>query len=115
MTAEEKANFKAEEKQKRDTARQIREEKQRRIEEHSKNMENWRTAVQWLCIGYVPNNNANWELGEDLNGKDYCSKGSNYYYCNIKDVTKDEEKAKEILETYDKAFENGGYNGISWW
>lgn len=115
MTDQEKAEFKAEEKKKRDIAKQNREEKQRRIEQHCKIMENWRTAVQWLTMGYVPNQSANWELGEDLNGKDYCSKGSSYYYCHIKDVAKDEEKAKEILETYNKAFENCNYDGRSWW
>lgn len=114
MTEDEIREYKQKLRLQRKIAKEKREKREKEKQEFYEYLDKWKTSVQWLTNGYVPNKNAKWELGEELNHGS-CAKGSNYYYCYINDVTKDEEKAKEILETYDKTFENGGYNGLSWW
>lgn len=43
-----------------------------------------KTAWQWLQEGRVPNADATWEHGEDLNRRfGVCAYGSKYYYCHF--------------------------------
>lgn len=60
-----------------------------------------KTQWQWLQEGRIPNDNARWEVGEELN-KMFCTcaYGSNYCYCHERythEPKNDEEMQKAIL------------------
>lgn len=69
----------------------------------------WKTAFQWLKEGYIPKEGSIWRKGKDV----HKSKSSNFYYCSPEHVEKNEEKAKEYLETFSSQATD--YDGLPWW
>ncbi len=72
--------------------------------------EKMKTQWQWLQEGRIPNDNARWEVGEELN-KIFCTcaYGSNYCYCHERythEPKNDEEMQKAIFDFHK--------NGNSW-
>lgn len=64
--------------------------------------EKMKTQWQWLQEGRIPNDNARWEVGEELN-KMFCTcaYGSNYCYCHERythEPKNDEEMQKAIFD-----------------
>lgn len=60
-----------------------REQKRKEAAEYRELM---KTEWQWLQAGRIPNHDARWFLGDELNrrhGKEYCAYGSSYYYCHL--------------------------------
>lgn len=84
--------------------------------EHMKYMEQKRseyyTACQWLNLGYVVKEHAKAVLGEELQSKDECYFGSNYYYYHINDVENNPTRAKELSESFPQGYD---YDGRAWW
>lgn len=84
-----------------------REQKRKEAAEYREKM---KTKWQWLQEGKIPNENARWEVGEELN-KTYncCSYGSNYCYCHERYThePKDDEEMQKAIEDFQK-------NGNSW-
>ena len=62
--------------------------------------EKMKTQWQWLQEGRIPNDNARWEVGEELN-KMFCTcaYGSNYCYCHIDEthIPKDSEEMQKAI------------------
>lgn len=87
-------------------AKAKKEKGKKKIEELSK----YHTAYQWLKKGKVPID-ANWILGEILNGEYYIL-GSSYYYCHEKYVIDDPERAKVLVNSFPV---DCNYNGMPWW
>ncbi|MFK2430370.1 hypothetical protein ACIXUG_02240, partial [Bacteroides fragilis] len=72
--------------------------------------EKMKTRWQWLQEGRIPNDNARWKVGEELN-KTFCTcaYGSNYCYCHERythEPKNDEEMQKAIFDFHK--------NGNSW-
>lgn len=62
--------------------------------------EKMKTQWQWLQEGRIPNDNARWKVGEELN-KMFCTcaYGSNYCYCHIDEthIPKDSEEMQKAI------------------
>lgn len=101
-----KAIVSAKRKEYRDTAKK-REQKRKRNAEYRELM---KTKWQWLQEGRIPNENARWEVGEELN-KTYntWAYGSNYCYCHKRYThkPKDNEEMQKAIADYQR-------NGNSW-
>lgn len=76
--------------------------KEQKRKETAEYREKMKTKWQWLQEGRIPNENARWELGEELNKTFHtCSYGSNYCYCHQRYTRKaqnSDELENAILE-----------------
>lgn len=93
-----KAILLAKRKEYRDVAKK---RKEKRIK-NAAYREKMKTQWQWLQEGRIPNDNARWEVGEELN-KMFCTcaYGSNYCYCHERythEPKNDEEMQKAIFD-----------------
>lgn len=91
-----KAILLAKRKEYRDVAKK---RKEKRIK-NAAYREKMKTQWQWLQEGRIPNDNARWEVGEELN-KMFCTcaYGSNYCYCHIDEthIPKDSEEMQKAI------------------
>lgn len=69
-----------------------------------------KTKWQWLQEGRIPNENARWKIGEELNKTHHtCTYGSNYCYCHREHTHEpiDEEEIQLAITDYQR-------NGNGW-
>lgn len=97
-----KAILLAKRKEYRDVAKKRKEKRIRNAAYREKMKTQW----QWLQEGRIPNDNARWEVGEELN-KMFCTcaYGSNYCYCHERythEPKNDEEMQKAIFDFQQK-------------
>lgn len=101
-----KAILSAKNKEYREKAKE-REQKRKSNAEYRELM---KTKWQWLQEGRIPNEDAKWQVGEDLNKTFHvCSYGSNYCYCHERYThePEDDEEMQKAIADYQK-------NGNSW-
>ena len=74
-----------------------------------------KTQWQWLQEGRIPNDNARWEVGEELN-KMFCTcaYGSNYCYCHIDEthIPKDSEEIQKDIFDFQRKYLDMTINDI---
>lgn len=96
-----KAIVSAKRKEYRDAAKK-REQRRKRNAEYRELM---KTKWQWLQEGRIPNENARWEVGEELNKTFHtCTYGSNYCYCHKEHTHEpiDKEEMQKAIADYQK-------------
>lgn len=91
--------------------RENRKKKEQKWNEFVEERMKWHTEYQWLQEGRIPNVNARWKNGNDLNYlySYVCdhSFGSNYYYCYISDthIPINSRELEEALKDCDRRYQ----------